>query len=209
MSYRLTSADGARFGDLTLYKLGQLVREGKISLHETICRSGAGSSAITVETLLGGIRPVDSRRIEPPRLSWVSAMVAGSLSGGYLLNVPALRLGIWSCRLMPKISAIVLPLIGLVLPPAHLIYALMLIWGGEKHHVLYGLLHLGVGFFAAEAISLLCAGISSLIIRQTLLDSLGHESGLQINLWLTLLLNSIYLTYKISELRAMYGLPDN
>jgi hypothetical protein len=208
MYYRLMSSEGDRFGDLTLYRLGQLAREGKISLGETVCGLGAGFSPTTVETLLGGIRPVGPKRFDPPQLSWISTMVAGALSGGYLLNVPTLRLGIWSCRLVPKISAILLPLIGLVLPPAHLIYALMLIWAGEKHHVFYGLLHLVIGFFAVEAIALLCAAISSLIIRQTLLTALGRKTGLRINLWLTLLLNAIYLTYKTTEIRAMYGLPD-
>lgn len=209
MHYRLMSGDGDRFGDLTLYRLSELAREGKISLNDTVCGLGAGRAPTTVEVLLCGVKSVSPGRFVPPALSWISTMVAGALSGGYLLNVSALRLGIWSCRVMPKSSAILVPAIGLVLPPAHLIYALFLIWSGEKHHVFYGLLHLVIGFFAIEAITVLCAAISSLIIRRTLLTALGPKTGIRINIWLTLLLNMTYLTFKTNEIRAMYGLPNH
>jgi hypothetical protein len=206
--YRVTTNSGQEFGNLTLHKLGKLVQEGTVSPSDAVHGLGAGSVPIRADILLGEALPESPSPSDLPAISWISTMAAGALSGGYLLNISALRLGIWSQRFAPKVSPILLPLIGLVLPPAHLIYALMLIWTGEKHHVVVGLVHLVVGFFAVEAIGLLCVMISSLIIRRTLLNTFARETGLRINVWLTLLFSSIYLAYKTGEIRAMYGLPS-
>jgi hypothetical protein len=205
MSYQIRNHTGQEFRNVTLFELNGLLRNGTVLPSDLAwSESRQDRAPVPVGVLAGRARVPHPARLDPPDLDWLKVMVFGILSGGYLLNVPALIYGIWSWRVKPKLAVLILPATGLILPPAHLLYAIALIRTGEQSHVVSGLAHLIVGFFAVEAISLMCAIASSLMLRRTLLSALREESGLRMNLGLTILLSSAYICYKGRELRHMY-----
>ena len=207
--YRLMKGSNPERIVSSLIEIQRLYHRGEIAISDVLRHNNESNwrlvGDVLGESLLGPGSRARSRRSPiplPPRISWRFALFLGCVTGGIGLGFVGLLQGFWSRKIQPRMMPVLWPLCAIVVPTAHLIWALNLL-RSQHTPLVVALAHIVAGFITADLAGVWLASFGSLSVRAVLLRRF-RTKGFSMSFLLTSVLGPVYVAYKSEELRRLH-----